>query len=49
MKHVFKATKLGWEKEKEGIWFDSEIRNHSIWAFYYRFRKNKQGFLCPTY
>ena len=25
MKHVFKATKLGWEKEKEGIWFDSEI------------------------
>ena len=24
MKHVFKATKLGWEKEKEGIWFDSD-------------------------
>lgn len=24
MKHVFKATKLGWAKEKEGIWFDSE-------------------------
>lgn len=24
MKHVFKATKLGWEKEKEVIWFDSD-------------------------
>ena len=24
MKHVFKAAKLGWEKEKEGIWFDSD-------------------------
>ena len=23
MRHVFKATKLGWEKEQEGIWFDS--------------------------
>ena len=23
MKHVFLATKLGWEKEKEGIWFDA--------------------------
>lgn len=24
MKHLFKATKLGWGKEKEGIWFDSD-------------------------
>lgn len=24
MKHLFKATKLGWEKEKEGVWFDSD-------------------------
>lgn len=24
MKHLFKATKLGWDEEKEGIWFDSE-------------------------
>ena len=24
MKHVFKATKIGWGKEKEAIWFDSE-------------------------
>ncbi|MCI7210758.1 MAG: hypothetical protein MR981_00855 [Ruminococcus bromii] len=24
MKHLFKATKLGWAKEKEGIWFDSD-------------------------
>lgn len=24
MKHVFKATKLGWKKGQEGIWFDSE-------------------------
>ena len=24
MKHVFKATKLGWEKEKEVIWLDSD-------------------------
>ena len=23
MIHVFKATKLGWDSEKEGIWFDS--------------------------
>lgn len=23
MRHVFKATKLGWDKEQEGIWFDS--------------------------
>ena len=24
MRHVFKATKLGWEKEKEAIWFDAD-------------------------
>lgn len=24
MKHLFKATKLGWAEEKEGIWFDSK-------------------------
>ena len=24
MKHLFKATKLGWKKEQEGIWFDAE-------------------------
>lgn len=24
MRHVFKATKLGWREEKEGIWFDSD-------------------------
>lgn len=24
MKHVFRATKLGWEKEKETIWFDAD-------------------------
>ena len=24
MKHLFRATKLGWNKEQEGIWFDSE-------------------------
>lgn len=24
MKHVFKATKIGWEEEKEGVWFDSD-------------------------
>ena len=23
MRHVFKATKIGWAKDKEGIWFDS--------------------------
>ena len=21
MKHLFRATKIGWEKEKEGVWF----------------------------
>ena len=24
MKHLFKATKMGWAKEKEGIWFDTD-------------------------
>ena len=24
MRHVFKATKLGWTEEKEGVWFDSD-------------------------
>lgn len=23
MRHVFKATKLGWDQEQEGVWFDS--------------------------
>ena len=25
MKHLFKATKMGWAKEKEAIWFDSDF------------------------
>lgn len=24
MKHVFKATKLGWGKEQDGVWFSSD-------------------------
>lgn len=24
MRHVFKARKLGWDSEKEGVWFDSD-------------------------
>ncbi|MDD7637060.1 MAG: hypothetical protein PUJ55_08990 [Clostridiales bacterium] len=24
MKHLFRATKLGWDKEQEGVWFDSD-------------------------
>lgn len=24
MKHLFKTTKIGWRKEKEGTWFDSD-------------------------
>lgn len=24
MRHVFRATKLGWSKENEGVWFDSD-------------------------
>lgn len=24
MRHVFRGTKLGWAKEQEGIWFDSD-------------------------
>lgn len=24
MRHVFKATKLGWSKKQEGVWFDSD-------------------------
>lgn len=23
MKHLFRATKIGWDKEQEGVWFDS--------------------------
>lgn len=23
-RHVFRATKLGWDREQEGIWFDSD-------------------------
>ena len=23
MRHVFRATKIGWDREQEGIWFDS--------------------------
>ena len=25
MRHVFLATKIGWEEEKEYIWFDSNL------------------------
>lgn len=25
MRHVFRVTKLGWEKEKKAIWFDSSL------------------------
>lgn len=24
MKHLFKATKMGWKEEKEGVWFNSD-------------------------
>ncbi len=24
MRHVFKATKLGWDSKKEAIWFDAD-------------------------
>ena len=24
MRHVFRAQKMGWEEEKEGVWFDSD-------------------------
>ncbi len=24
MRHVFRATKIGWNEEQEGIWFDSD-------------------------
>lgn len=24
MKHLFRATKIGWEHEQEGVWFDSD-------------------------
>lgn len=24
MRHVFKATKLGWDSEQEGVWFDAD-------------------------
>lgn len=25
MKHLFRATKFGWEKESDAIWFDSSV------------------------
>lgn len=25
MKHIFKATKMGWTKEKECVWFNSDV------------------------
>lgn len=24
MKHLFRAKKMGWEEEQEGVWFDSD-------------------------
>lgn len=24
MRHVFRATKIGWDSGQEGVWFDSE-------------------------
>ncbi len=24
MKHLFRATKMGWDHEQEGVWFDSD-------------------------
>lgn len=30
MKHVFKATKLGWEEEKENIWYASTFPNMNL-------------------
>ena len=24
MKHVFRATKIGWDRETEGVWFDAD-------------------------
>lgn len=24
MKHLFKATKIGWEKKQDAVWFDSD-------------------------
>lgn len=25
MRHVFRATKIGWDKEQVGVWFDSDM------------------------
>ena len=25
MRHIFKAQKIGWREEKEGIWFDAKL------------------------
>ena len=24
MRHIFKATKIGWDQEQDGVWFDSD-------------------------
>ena len=30
MRHVFRVTKIGWDKEQEGIWFDSDQYTEDI-------------------
>ncbi|WP_454924558.1 hypothetical protein [Actinomyces gerencseriae] len=33
MRHVFRATKFGWDREQDGIWFDSsEYTEHEARA-----------------
>ena len=44
MTHVFKATKLGWNEEKEGIWFDSdEYTEEEARAEFEEYKETTQG------
>ena len=32
MRHIFRAQKLGWAEEKEGVWFDSNTYSNHMKA-----------------
>ena len=43
MKHLFRATKMGWKKEQEGVWFDSEtFTKEEAWDQFQRFEETTQ-------
>ena len=47
MKHVFKATKLGWEKEKKGYGLIQRLETILSGPFTIDFAKISRGFYAP--